>query len=205
MEDVLDLYAQPYDPIHPVVCFDETPVQLIGETRVPIPARPGQRRRIDYEYRRNGTANLFVFLEPQAGWRHVKVTDRRTKLDFAHCMRDLVDIHFPDAKKIRVVLDNLNTHTPASLYEAFEPAEARRICAMLEFHFTPKHASWLNMAEVEISVLGGQCLARRIPDQKTLVTEIAAWEDRRNDAQATINWQFTTQEARRKMKRLYPS
>lgn len=205
MEDVLDLYAQPYDPTHPVVCFDETPVQLIGETRVPIPAQPGQRKRVDYEYKRNGTANLFVFLEPQAGWRHVKVTDRRTKPDFAHCMRDLVDIHFPDAEKIRVVLDNLNTHTPASLYEAFEPAEARRICTMLEFHFTPKHASWLNMAEIEISVLGGQCLDRRIPDQKTLVAEIAAWEDRRNDVQATINWQFTSQEARRKMKRLYPS
>ncbi len=204
MEDVLDVYARPYDPRRPQVCFDEHSVQLIEETRLPLPAKPGQPERYDYEYKRNGTRNLFMFFEPLGGWRHVKVTERRTKLDFAACMRELVDEHFPDADKIVLVLDNLNTHTPASLYEAFEPAEAKRILDRLEIHYTPKHGSWLDMAEIEIGVLIEQCLDDRIPDEATLCREIAAWQQARNGQRATVNWQFTTTDARTKLKRLYP-
>ena len=205
MEDVLDLYAEDYDPAHPTVCFDETSKQLIAETRLPLLMVPGKPERVDYEYERKGTANLFLVTEPLTGWRHVDVTDRRTKHDFAQQMRDLVDRHFPDATKIRVVLDNLNTHTRAALYEAFAPAEARRVLRKLEFHFTPLHGSWLNMAELEFSILSRQCLSRRIGDRDTLVTEVAAWEAARNEQRATIHWQFTVDDARRKLHRLYPS
>jgi hypothetical protein len=205
MEDVLDLYAQPTDPQRPLVCFDECPYQLISETRQLVPAKPGQRERYDYEYKREGTRNLFVFFAPGLGWRHIKVTERRTKQDFAQCMKDLADIHFPDAQVIRVVLDNLNTHTPAALYEAFEPAEARRLARRLEFHYTPTHGSWLNMAEVELAILSKQCLDRRIPSADILQHEIAAWQAVRNEQQATVNWRFTTPDARIKLQRLYPS
>jgi len=205
MEDVLDLYAEPYDPHHPIVCFDETPYQLISEVRQPLPGEEGEPQRYDYEYRREGTCNLFVYFCQQVGWRHVKVTERRTKQDFAHCMRDLVDTHFPDAQVIRVVMDNLNTHSPAALYETFKPAEARRILRKLEFHYTPKHASWLNMVEIEIGVLAGQCLDRRIPDLETLRLQVEAWQTPRNERQATIDWRFTTEAAREKLERLYPS
>jgi hypothetical protein len=205
MEDVLDLYALPYDPAYPQVCFDERPVQLLDNVIEPLPARPGYKRRFDYEYHREGTCNLFMMFQPLQGWRHVKVTERRTKLDFAHCMKDLVDIHFPTATCIRVVLDNLNTHTFASLYEAFEPAEARRIARKLEFHFTPKHGSWLNMVEIELSILSRQCLKRRIPDQAILRTEVNAWADYRNAQQATIDWRFSVHDARTKLLSLYPT
>ena len=205
MEDVLDLYAEPPDPKRPRVCFDEVPYQLVGETRAPLPAAPGQPARYDYEYQRNGTANLFVAVQPEAGWRHVDVTDRRTKPDFAHQMRALVDEHFPDADVVRIVLDNLNTHTPAALYETFPPEEARRIVSKLEFHYTPTHGSWLNMAEIENGVLSRQCLERRLPDAATLRHEVAAWQARRNAARATIAWRFTTPDARTKLARLYPS
>ncbi len=205
MEDVLDVYAQGEAPACPIVCFDEKSVQLIAEKHCPLPSQPGQPQRYDYEYRRNGTRNLFVFFRPFAGWRHVRVTERRTKVDFAHCMRYLVDELFPNAGKVIVVQDNLNTHTPASLYEAFEPAEAKRILDRLEFHYTPKHGSWLNMVEIEIGVLSEQCLDRRIPDADTLQSEIAAWEASRNDQKATVDWQFTTTDARAKLKRLYPN
>jgi hypothetical protein len=205
MEDILDLNAEPYDPQRPKVNFDETSKQLIKETRTPLPPQAGQVAKYDYEYERNGTANLFMFVEPQAGWRHVAVTEQRTKVDFAHQMRWLADERYPHAEVVRVTLDNLNTHQPAALYEAFAPEEARRILKKLKFHYTPKHGSWLNMAEVELSVLQGQCLDRRIPDKKTLVNEIAAWEKKRNEQQATIDWRFSVKEAREKMKRLYPS
>ena len=205
MEDVLDLYAEARDPARPLVCFDETPVQLIGEVRQPVPAQPGQRERYDYEYRRNGTANLFVTFDPHRGWRNIKVTDRRAAVDYAHCMRELVDVHYPGATCIRVVQDNLSTHKPGALYEAFAPAEARRILRRLEFHFTPKHASWLNMVECEISVLQRQCLGRRIDDTKKLRNEIAAWQRRRNKANARIKWMFTTDKARAKLGRAYPA
>jgi len=205
MEDVLDLYAETYDPAYPTVCFDETSKQLVAETRLPLPMVPGKPERVDYEYERRGTANLFLVTEPLTGWRHVDVTDRRTKHDFAQQMRDLVDRHFPDAVKIRVVLDNLNTHTRAALYEAFTPVEARRILRKLESHFTPIHGSWLNMAELEFSMLSRQCLSRRIGDRDTLVTEVAAWKAARNEQRATIHWQFTVHDARRKLHRLYPS
>jgi hypothetical protein len=205
MEDVLDLYAEDYLEDYPVVTFDESPYQMISETRVPLPAEPGQPQRYDYEYRREGTCNLFLFFQPLRGWRHVKVTERRTTLDFAQCMKDLVDIHFPNATLISVVLDNLNTHTPAALYEAFEPAEARRIVSKLDFHYTPKHGSWLNMAECEFAVLLGQCLDQRIGDIPTVRRKSTAWEKRRNTAKATVNWRFTTTKARTKLKRLYPS
>jgi hypothetical protein len=204
MEDVLDVYTTPYDPRRPQVCFDEHMVQLIGETRQSIPSKPGCPERFDYEYRRNGTRNLFLFFQPWLGQRHVRVTERRTKIDFAHCMKYLVDDLFPEADKVVVVLDNLNTHSPASLYEAFEPAEAKRILDRLEFHYTPKHGSWLNMVEIEIGVLCEQCLADRIPDEDTLCREIAAWVATRNGQQATVNWQFTSMDARNKLKRLYP-
>jgi transposase len=205
MEALLDLYAEPYDPRRPVVCFDERPSQLVQETRQPLPAQPGRPQRFDYEYQRNGTANLFIVFQPLAGWRHVAVSQRRTKLDFAGQMQSLVDEHFPQAERIRVVLDNLNTHTPAALYEAFAPAEARRILRKLEFHYTPKHGSWLNMVEIELSVLARQCLHRRLPDRETLEQEVSAWEQWRNAEQARVEWRFTTADARTKLKRLYPS
>jgi transposase len=204
MEDVLDLYAETPDPRWPVICFDESPTQLIGEVRAPIPAKPGQLERYDCEYRRNGTANLFVFLDAHRSWRRVKVTDRRAARDFAECMRELVDLHFPEAEKIRVVLDNLSTHSPAALYQAFPASEARRVLRRIEFHYTPKHASWLNMVEIEIGVLRGQCLDRRIDSQDHLVREVAAWERRRNASGARINWMFSTERAREKMARAYP-
>ena len=205
MEDVLNLCTQARDPLRLLVYLDETSKQLIGETRQTLPALPGQPERYDYEYERHGVCNLFMFFAPLEGWRHVKVTDRRTKADWAYCMRDLVDIHFPDALLIRVVQDNLNTHDPYALYEVFEPAEARRILDRLEFHYTPKHGSWLNMAEIELSVLDRQCLDRRIPDKSTLVTEALAWEQPRNARVATVDWRFTTDDARIKLKKLYPS
>jgi hypothetical protein len=204
MEEVLDVYQQPDDPDRPLVCMDEASKQLVGETRMPLPARPGDTAHEDYEYVRNGVANLFMFFAPLASWRHVEVTERRTSLDWAHAMRDLVDQYFPTAPKIRLVCDNLNTHTAGSLYEAFPPDEARRILDRLELHHTPKHGSWLNMAEIELSVLGGQCLDRRIADAPTLRREIAAWETPRNRAEATVQWRFTTADARIKLQRLYP-
>ncbi len=205
MEDVLDLYEEPYDPKRPVVCFDETSKQLIAEKRSPIPPQRGRRERFDYEYKRNGTRNLFMCCEPLAGWRHVAVTQRRTMIDFAHQMQWLADAAYPEAEKIRVVLDNLNTHKPASLYETFEPKEARRIRQRLDFHYTPKHGSWLNMAEIEFSVFSKQCLARRIGEEDTLKQEVAALESERNHAGATIDWRFTTGDARVKLQHLYPS
>jgi transposase len=204
MEDVLDLYAEAPDPKRPVVCFDESPTQLIGEVRQPIPATPGQLERYDCEYRRNGTANLFVFLDAHQPWRTVKVTDSRTACDFAECMRDLVDLHYPKAERIRVVLDNLSTHSPGALYEAFPAPEAHRILRRLEFHYTPKHASWLNMVEIEIGVLRTQCLDRRIDNRKILEAEIAEWERQRNARRARVKWMFTTQRARIKLARAYP-
>jgi DDE superfamily endonuclease len=205
MEDVLDLYAEPYDAQHPQVCFDESPVQLVSETRSPLPVRPGQPACYDYEYKREGTANLFLFVQPLLGWRQVNVTTRRTKQDFAQQMKLLVDVYFPDANLLRLVVDNLNTHTPAALYEAFVPTEARRITRKLEFHYTPKHGSWLNMAECEFAVLATQCLGRRIADVKTLKLEIDPWQTKRNQSKTKINWQFGTDLARVKLKRLYPS
>ncbi len=204
MEDVLDVYTRPLDPKHPLVCFDESSKQQVKEVRVPVPVVPGHPARFDTEYERNGVSNLFMFFCPLVNWRHVKVTDRRTAVDWAQCMRDLVDVHFPEAERITVVQDNLNTHTAAALYAAFEPAEAKRIWDKLEFHHTPKHGSWLNMAEIELSVLSRQCLDRRIPDQPTLSTEVAAWEGDRNAMRATVDWRFTTADARIKLKHLYP-
>ena len=204
MEDVLDLYAEEPNPKRPVVCFDESPTQLIGEMRQPIPAAPGQLERFDCEYKRNGTANLFIFLDVHRPWRKVKVTERRSAEDYAHCMRELVDVHCPDAERIRVVQDNLSTHSAGALYQAFPPAEARRILRRLEFHYTPKHASWLNMVEIEIGVLRGQCLDRRIDSKEQLEAEIAAWERQRNASGARIKWMFTTDKARAKMGRAYP-
>jgi hypothetical protein len=205
MEDVLDVYHLPYDPDYPVVCFDESSKQLVTEKRRSVPAEPGQLERYDYEYQRNGVRNLFLFFSPLVSWRHIKVTEQRTHLDWANCMKDLVDVHFPEATRIRLIQDNLNTHNPAFLYEVFEPTEAKRILDKLEFHFTPKHGSWLNMAEIEFSILSRQCLNRRIGDEASLVQEIASWEDKRNHSKATVNWQFTTQDARIKLKKLYPS
>ncbi len=204
MEDVLDLYGEASNPKRPVVCFDESPSQLIGEERLPIPAAPGQLERYDFEYRRNGTVNLFVFLDAHRPWRKVKVTDRRTARDFAEYMRDLTDLHFPEAERIRVVLDNLSTHSAAALYQVLPPAEARRVLRRLEFHYTPKHASWLNMIEIEIGVLRRQCLDRRIAEREKLATEIDAWERQRNASGARINWMFSTEQARDKMARAYP-
>ncbi len=204
MEDVLDLYAEAPDPKRPVVCFDESPTQLIGEVREPIPAKPGQLERYDCEYRRNGTVNLFVFLDVHRSWRRVKVTDQRAACDFAECMRELVDTDYPQADQVRVVLDNLSTHSPGALYDAFPAPEARRILRRLEFHYTPKHASWLNMVEIEIGVLRGQCLDRRIGERQHLVAEIAAWERQRNAHGARVKWMFTTERARTKMAHAYP-
>ena len=205
MEDILALYVEPYDPRYPVVCVDESPYQLISEARQPLPMVPGQPTRYDYEYRREGTCNLFMLFQPLQGWRHVKVTDRRTAKDFAHCMQELVDVHFPKAALISVVLDNLNTHTPAALYEAFPPAEARRLLRKLEFRYTPKHGSWLNMAEIEFAVVSKQGLDQRLPTQERVRRTTTAWETQRNAVQATVNWRFTIAKARRKLKRLYPS
>lgn len=205
MEDVLDVYQRPADPRFPLVCFDETPVQLVSETRTPLPMVPGKPECYDYEYHREGTANLFMFFAPLLNWRHVKVTSRRTKKDWAICMRDLVDVHFPGAERCVVVEDQLNTHDPACLYEVFEPAEAKRILDRLEFHYTPKHGSWLNMAEIELSVLGRQCLAQYIPSAAILSQETCAWEVDRNNSNATVDWRFTAADARIKLKKLYPS
>jgi hypothetical protein len=205
MEDVLEVYQQPYDPKRPLLCLDEASKQLVAQTRAPLPAEPGQPLREDYEYQRHGTANLFMLFEPLAGQRQVKVTRRRTAVDFAYVVRDLVDVHYPEAERIVLVMDNLNTHKVASLYEAFEPAEARRLIEKLEIHYTPKHGSWLNMAETELSVLSRQCLDRRIPDRGTLVYEVAIWQDQRNEAVCKVHWQFTTADARIKLKHLYPS
>lgn len=205
MEDVLDLYHEPYDPLRPVVCFDEGTKQLIGETRTPLPRQPGEPRRYDYEYERHGTCNLFMFSEPLAAWRQVAVTEQRTRLEYAHCLKYLADERYPQATLIRLVQDNLNTHRLAALYEAFPPEEARRLAQRFEFHYTPVHGSWLNMAEIELNVLTSQCLDRRIPDKETLVKEVTAWNTHRNQQAASVNWQFTTQDARIKLKRLYPS
>ena len=204
MEDVLDLYSEPYDAERPVVCFDETSTQLLADVREPLLAQPGRPRREDYEYRREGTRNLFLTCEPRAGWRHVAITKQRTMRDFAHQMRWLVDEAYPHVPVIRVVLDNLNTHRRASLYETFPPAEARRIAKRLEFHFTPQHGSWLNMAEIEFSVLARACLKKRNPDEDALQRNVSTCEAERNEARTTINWRFTTQDARTKMRRLYP-
>lgn len=205
MEDILDLYQEAYDPLYPVVCFDEASKQLLGETRQPLPAQPGLPQRYDYEYERLGTANLFMFAEPLAAWRHVEVTDHRTMREYATCMKYLVDERYPNAHLIRVVQDNLSTHKPAALYEAFAPEEARRILQRLEFHYTPKHGSWLNIAEIELNVLQKQCLDRRIADKPSLIHEVAAWNRERNQRAAVVNWQFRTDDARIKLKRLYPS
>jgi transposase len=204
MEDVLEVYTRPYDQRFPQVCLDEKSKQLISEVREPLAASSGRSARHDYEYKREGTANLFIVSEPLAGWRHISVTERRTKLDWAQCIKDLVDVHYPYAEKIVLVMDNLNTHTPAALYEAFAPSEARRIAGKLEIHYTPKHGSWLNMAEIELSVLSRQCLDRRIPDRESLTGEVGAWEAERNAAESSIEWRFTSADARLKLKHLYP-
>ncbi len=205
MEDTLEVYTRPRDPSRPLVCLDETSKQLVAETRAPIPMRPGQPARFDYEYKRNGVANAFMLFAPLEGWRAVKVTDRRTAVDYAHVLKDLADIHFAAAEKIVLVQDNLNTHASASLYEAFEPAEARRLVERFEWHYTPKHGSWLNMAESELAVLACQCLNRRIPDRPVLEREVCAWVARRNAHNAKADWHFTTADARVKLKRLYPA
>ena len=205
MEEVLELYSQPESADYPLVCFDETSKQLTKETRQPQAAAPGQVAKEDYQYERNGTANLFMFSAPLLGWRHVTVTEQRTQIDYAQQMKWLVDVAFPDALKVRVVQDNLNTHVKSALYKAFEPSEARRLLHRLEFHYTPKHGSWLNMAEIELSVLSRQCLDRRIPDQESLMTEVTAWADARNHSGSRIDWRFTTEDARIKLKHLYPS
>jgi hypothetical protein len=205
MEDVLDVYCRPYDPRFPQVCMDETSKQLLGEVRPPEPVIPGYPAHIDNEYERLGTANLFLFCEPLRGWRQVRVTERRTKVDWALAVRELVDVHYPNADRIVLVMDNLNTHTPASLYEAFDPAEAKRLADKLEIHQTPKHGSWLNIAEIELSVLARQGLDRRIDSRARLIQETAAWEAERNASQRGVDWRFTTADARVKLKRLYPS
>jgi hypothetical protein len=205
MEEVLDIYQRPYDEKNPWICFDESCKQLVKETRDIIPPAPGQLERYDYQYERNGVANLFVFFEPLTQWRHIEVTDQRTAIDYAHQMKYLVDERYPQAKKIGVIQDQLNTHVKASLYKAFPPEEAKRILDKLEFHYTPKHGSWLNMAEIELSVLNRQCLNRRIPDQDSLKLEISAWEEERNQKSSSVNWRFTTADSRIKLTRLYPS
>lgn len=204
MEDVLEVYTQPYDPTRPVVCVDEATKQLVADVTPPLPMQPGQPRREDYEYERRGTGNLFMIVEPLSGWREVKVTARRTMIDFAYLLRDLADLHFPTAERIVLVMDNLNTHKLSVLYAVFPAAEARRLHERFDVHYTPKHASWLNMAECELSVLGRQCLARRIEDQAVLEREVRAWVNSRNQRTVRIDWQFTTADARIKLKRLYP-
>jgi hypothetical protein len=205
MEDVLEVYTRHYDPRRPQVCLDETSRQLLAQVTPPMPLAPGQPAREDYEYRRGGVCNLFLVCEPLAGWRHVTVSDRRTRIDWAHCIKDLVDVHYPDAEQIVLVQDNLNTHTPASLYAAFPAAEARRLADRLELHYTPKHGSWLNMAEIELAMLAGQCLDRRLADRASLEREVAAWQAARNRAGRGVNWRFTTEDARIKLKHLYPT
>jgi len=205
MEEVLDVYVRPSDLRFPQVCMDETSTQLLDSSRPTLPVRPGQVAREDAEYVRHGTTNLFLACEPLAGWRHVQATARRTKVDGAHFVRDLVDVHDPQADRVVLVLDNLNTHGPASFYEAFAPAEARRLLDRREIHYTPKHGSWLNMAEIELGILARQCLDRRIPTLDRLIAEVAAWEDERNAAAVTIDWRFTTADARIKLKHLYPT
>jgi len=204
MEDVLEVYHLPYDPAYPVVCMDESSKQLIGEVHEPIPGKPGQPKRMDDEYVRNGVAEIFMEVEPLAGRRHIAVTERRTRKDWAQQIKQMLDERYPDAIKVRLVMDNLNTHNIASLYETFEPCEARRLAKRLDIHYTPKHGSWLNMAEIELSALKGQCINRRIADMETMRAEIAAWEQDRNNNTKKIDWQFTTQDARVKLKRLYP-
>lgn len=201
----MEVYHRPYSSTHVLVCIDETSKQQVKETREPLPGRAGQPCRYDYEYERNGVSNLFMLFAPLNGWRHVQVTDRRTNVDFAHCLKDLVDMHFPQAHKIVLMSDNLNTHKPAALYEAFSPQEARRIIEKIEWHHPPKHGSWLNMAEIELSVLQRQCLDRRLPDQEMLTREVAMWEHKRNQDAVKVNWRFTTEDARIKLKKLYPS
>ena len=205
MEDVLAVYTRPYDPRRPQVCLDETSRQLLAEVTPPRPVAPGQPAREDYEYQRHGVCNVFLVCEPLRGWRHVTVSARRTRIDWAHCIKDLADVCYPGAEQVVLVQDNLNTHTPASLYEAFEPAEAKRLADRLELHYTPKHGSWLNMAEIELSVLSEQCLDRRLADRATLEREVAAWQAARNGAARGVNWRFTTEDARIKLKHLYPA
>jgi len=205
MEDILEVYTRARNRARPLVCLDEAMKQLVKETRTPVPMKPGRPRRVDYEYERNGTANLFMMFAPLEGWRHVKVTDRHTAIDYARALKDLSDIHFPQAEKIVLVQDNLNTHCPAALYRAFPPNEARRLVERFEWHFTPKHGSWLDMAESELSVVSAQCLDRRIPDKASLETEIAAWENYRNKYNAKADWHFSTDAARSKLKHLYPA
>jgi DDE superfamily endonuclease len=205
MEDVLEVYTRPYDERFPQVCLDEKSKQLLADVREPVPAGKGRPGRRDYEYERKGTANLFVVCEPLRGWRHVSVTERRTKIDWARCVKEIIDVYYPRAERIVLVMDNLNTHTPAALYETFDPAEARRLLEKLEIHYTPKHGSWLNMAEIELSMLARQCLGdRRIPDRERLAGEVATWEGERNAAESSIDWRFTSAEARIKLKHLYP-
>ena len=205
MEDVIEVYHRPHDPERPMVCVDETSKQLIVETRTPFPAKPGRPKRVDYEYERNGTVNLFIMFAPLEGWREVKVTDQRAAVDYAQMLKELSDMHFPQASKIVLVQDNLSTHKPASLYEAFPAKEARRLVERFEWHYTPKHGSWLDMAESELSVLSRQCLSRRIPDKQSLTKQVAAWQIARNNNHATADWHFTTADARVKLKRLYPT
>jgi hypothetical protein len=206
MEDVIQTYLRPYDPRYPVVCFDEASKQLFGEVAPPQPAQPGQPARVDAEYERKGVCNLFMMCEPLRGWRHVKVTPRRTRLDYAACVRELVEVHYPKAELIRLVQDNLNTHSGGGLYEAYAPAVARRLLDKIEFHYTPKHGSWLNMAETEIGIMNRQCLGdRRLEEQARMATEVAAWESRRNAREARIHWTFTLAVARQKLRKLYPS
>lgn len=204
MEDVLDLYHQPLDPERPVVCMDESNKQLVSEARVPLRVKRGQPARYDHEYVREGTANVFMFTEPLAGWRWVRVTEHRTAIDWAHAVKELLDVHYPDARVVRLVMDNLNIHSTGSLYEAFPPAEARRLAERLEIHHTPKHGSWLNVAEIELKALTMQCLDRRIPDMATMAAEVTAWERERNRSAVGVDWQFTTKDARVKLRRLYP-
>lgn len=204
MEDILDLYQQPYDENYPVVCMDEKQYQLLDHLREPIPMKPGQPEKHDGDYARKGTCSIFIFTEPLASWRHTTVSERRTKIDWAHQVRELLDVHYPDAKKVLLVMDNLNTHTISSLYEAFQPDEARRLAKRLEIHYTPKHGSWLNIAEIELSAMTRQCLSRRIASIISLEAELSAWEISRNDKFKTVDWQFTTDSARIKLKRLYP-
>jgi transposase len=205
MEDVLDVYTRPYDPRYPQVCMDEVSKQLLRDAREPLPMEPGRPERRDYEYERDGVVNVFLFCEPLQAKRWVDVTDRRTKVDWAKQIKELVDQRYPEAERIALVMDNLNTHTPASLYEAFDPVEAKRLAEKLEIHYTPKHGSWLNMAEIELSVLSRQCLEQRVPDFETLQAEVEAWQNRRNATSGKVDWRFTTEDARIKLKRLYPS
>ena len=205
MEDVIQTYMLPYDPLYPVVCFDEACKQLFGQVRGPRPTLPGSPAKQDYEYERKGVCHQLMMCEPLRGWRHVRVTERRTRKDYAECIRELVEVHYPRARKVRLVQDNLNTHDGASLYEAFPPEQARRILDRIEWHYTPKHGSWVNMAEIEIRIMNGQCLDRRLDNQGLIASEVAAWEAKRNTAQARIHWTFTLVAARRKLRKLYPS